>query len=175
MLLLVVALFPGSVSAQEGRVLSVDSHIGITFPTGDLSADGMDGWPALRLGAELPLVGPVSAYAAVQRHAFRCGGDCEALGTSPRVGGGVLGLQYRFPSPQEAEWWARAGVVLGRFSSDSLDGERTVGAEVAGGVEIPVRRNFFLNPSASVQTLGISDDAVARYLTFGVGLTYRPR
>ncbi|TVR64225.1 MAG: hypothetical protein EA422_07365, partial [Gemmatimonadales bacterium] len=107
--LLVVALLivPRPVSAQEERVISVDAHIGITFPTGDLSADGMDGWPALRLGANLPLAGPVSAYAAVQHHAFRCGGDCAALGTTPRVGGGVLGLQYRFSSPQEAEWWVR--------------------------------------------------------------------
>ncbi|TVR63477.1 MAG: hypothetical protein EA422_09315, partial [Gemmatimonadales bacterium] len=86
-----------------------------------------------------------------------------------------LGLQYRFSSPQEAEWWVRAGAVLGRFTSDSVDGDRSLGAEVAGGVEIPVRRTFFLNPAASIQSLRISDDAVARYMTFGVGLTYRPR
>lgn len=175
-LLLVVGMFllPQGLLGQDGWVPSLDTQIGITFPTGDLSGDGMDGWPALRLGAEWPLlVGRIGAYAAVQRHHFRCGGDCAALGTNPVVGGGAAGLTYRLPSPQDAEWWVRAGVMVASFSSDLLEGETRAGGEVGFGVEIPVRTNFYLNPSATVQLLDISDSASARYLTFGVGLTYR--
>lgn len=166
-------LAPQDLTAQDRWVPSLDAQIGITFPAGDLSADGMDGWPALRLGAELPVAGRLGAYAAVQRHTFRCGGDCAVLGTNPVVGGGAAGLILRFPSPQEAEWWARVGVMVASFSSDLLDADLTLGGEVAFGVEIPVRRSFYLNPAASAHSLEISDGSTARYLSFGVGLTYR--
>lgn len=164
---------PRDLTAQDRWVPSLDAQIGITFPAGDLSADGMDGWPALRLGAELPVAGRLGAYAAVQRHTFRCGGDCAVLGTSPVVGGWAAGLTLRFPSPQEAEWWARVGVMVASFSSDLVDGDVALGGELAFGVEIPVRRAFYLNPAASAHSLEISDGSTARYLSFGVGLTYR--
>jgi len=159
-------------SAQAG--ISTDARLGITFPVGDLSTDA-EGGIVLGANVAVDLLPRLSAYAGVNRHTFRCSGDCGQLGADPRSTGVGAGLRFDFPSPQEAVWWGRAGIVGHRFSSDLVTGDREVGLELGAGVDMPVRGGVKVSPMVGLINHAAGPSLSARYLTFGVGLSYRFR
>jgi hypothetical protein len=166
-------IHPGHATAQ--RAVTFEPRLGVTLPLGDLAGDRAETGMVAGVEGRMELSPRVSAWAALNRHGFRCPQACPLAGDNPRSTGFAAGLRLAFPSYQEAVWWGRVGAVSHRFTSASISGGMEWGVEVAGGVDIPVNQRLGLTPSAGAVGHQAGDGLNARYLIFGVGLHYHLR
>lgn len=161
--------------AHAQRTIIVEPRLGVTLPVGDLSGDRAEAGVALGAEARLALSDRIGVYAGLNRHSFRCPQGCAELGNNPRSSGAVAGFILAFPTYQEAVWWTRLGALSHRFTSDLILDDRSLGLELAGGVDIPINERVGVSPNAGLISHPVEEGVTARYLSFGVGLHYRLR
>jgi hypothetical protein len=164
-------LAPAAADLEAQRSIAGEGRVGVTFPTGDLSDAGAEA--GLGIGAELMMTfrPNLTAYIGLQRHGFSCDSDCD-VGNSPRSTGFGGGLKFVFPSPQDALFWARGGLIAHALSTDDVSGDRNLGFELGTGFDMPIAPRLYLTPHVGLISHDAGGGFTAQYFTFGLGGHY---
>lgn len=138
---------PSQRDRWDGRNLSVEGRLGVTFPVGDLADAGGESGLAFTADALYNFHPNWSVYAGWGFHDFNCDGCPDDLASN----GPHLGAKYIVDMRGDALPWARAGLLLGEASAfqDGTDvtSDRTVGLELATGIDYRIGDRISLTPT----------------------------
>jgi hypothetical protein len=183
--LALAAALPAVASAQL-LPLSVEARGGAYIPTGDF-ADGLNTGFGFGGNVAYRVIPMLDIYAGYSWQRFGVEDDEEFEGATLDLddSGFAFGARLHLPAAPNLGPWVRAGVIMHQLKFTGSDGgisvslstDRAVGAEIGGGLAIPLMPSLSLTPGVSFRTYkprfeGATSDEPVQYFGLELGARF---
>lgn len=163
-LIAVAALLTAAPAAAQDSPFSVELRSGVTFPTGDLSDDGIESGPIFGVDVLFAVDRALSVYGGWGYHQF----SDDVTASGPR-----LGLKAIFHTPGYATPWVRAGATFNEADVSGGSADREIGLEAGAGLDYELSDRVSVTPAARYHTFSPDFGAGSytfSYLTLDLGV-----